>query len=167
MTEMTDGAVRREVRAYSNRRATARGTIKTGLGTLVSVVAGLALHVFLARALQPALYGLLAVVSSLIMWWELSGAALLRHATEWAVARADGSCAGAAGASLRVGLAWSLVLMIACEAAAPAIASALGDPMLVGYVRLMALDIPLWVLWSSHLAILNGRRCYGGRALSC
>jgi len=132
----------------------------------VAALAGVALHVYLARELQPELYGVLAVVTSIIIWWELSGAALVRQATERAVAAAGDAWRGVVGTSVRTTVVWGLGLMIACELTAPAIASALGDPQLTSYIRLMALGIPLWILWSVWVAILNGRRRYGLRALS-
>ncbi len=147
-------------------RATARGTVTMALAVPVALAAGAVLHIFLARALRPELYGVLAIVTSVIMWCELAGQSLLASAASRAVARAGTNWQGVAGAALRANLAWTLGLMGACLLGAPTIAAAVGEPGLTPYVRLMAVDIPLWVLWGLHNAILNGRRRYGVRALS-
>jgi len=152
--------------AKDRPRATARGAIKTALAGLIAVAAGALLHVFLARALQPELYGLLAVVTSLIMWWELSGASVFKGATTWAVAGQGDKWLGPAATGLRLNLIWALGLAAGCMLTAPTIADALGDASLAPYIRLMAVDIPLYLLWVIHNAILNGRRRYGQYALS-
>jgi len=147
-------------------RATARGTVKIALSMGVAAVAGLVLHVYLARALQPELYGIVAVVTSVIVWWEAATGALVRQATERMVAGAGEAWRGVAGSSVRTALATSIVVAAASFAVAPLIGSALEDPRLTGYIRLMSLDIPLWVLWVAWTAVLNGQRHYGRRALS-
>ena len=43
-------------------RSTARGTVKLAIAHVVMAACGIATHIYLTRALQPQLYGLLAVV---------------------------------------------------------------------------------------------------------
>ena len=45
-------------------RSTARGTVKLALAQLVMAGCGVATHIYLTSALQPKLYGVLAVVTS-------------------------------------------------------------------------------------------------------
>jgi len=122
--------------------------------------------VYLARALEPELYGLFAVVVSVVVWWELSLGALFRQATERAVAAADDEWRAVAGSAVRSALIISALSAATCYAVAPWMAKALGDARLADYIRLMSLDIPLWVLWATWTSVLNGRRLYGRRSIS-
>lgn len=147
-------------------RATARGAVKIGTSMATAAAAGLIIHIVLARTLQPELYGALAVVTSVIVWWESASSAFLAQATERMVAAAGDAWGGVAGTSVRLSLATGVLLAAALWAGAPAVADVLGDARLTAYVRLMTPDIPLFVLWATWLAVLNGRRRYGGRAFS-
>lgn len=151
---------------HTTDRATARGAVQILISAAISLAAGLFLHVFLARTLQPQLYGILAVVTSVIIWWEAAAANLIREATERAVAAAGEAWRGVAGTSLQAALATSVLLAALCWGVASLLADALGDQRLTGYIRLMSLDIPLYVLWWQWSSVLNGRRLYGRRALS-
>ncbi|MBD3291980.1 MAG: oligosaccharide flippase family protein [Armatimonadia bacterium] len=145
-------------------RSTARGTVKIVLSMVVAAVAGLVIHTYLARTLKPEFYGLLVVVTSVVVWWELALGALFRQATERAVAASGDRWPDVAGSAIRSAILLSALSAAACYAMAPWIADALGDDRLAEYIRLMSLDIPLWVLWAVWTSVLNGRRRYGLRA---
>ncbi|MFW6437928.1 MAG: lipopolysaccharide biosynthesis protein [Armatimonadota bacterium] len=140
--------------------------MKIAASMAVAAAAGFFIHVYLARALQPELYGVLAVVTSIVVWWEAGASSLLRQATERMVAAAGDAWRAVAGSSVRLSIVSSVLLTVACWLLAPLIADALGDARLSGYIRLMSIDIPLFVLYSTWLSVLNGRRRYGSRALS-
>ncbi len=142
-------------------RATARGTTKAVIAQMVAAGCGLAIHVYLARALLPELYGVLAVVTSVISWWEWSGIALLAGATTHFVARAADNWKQVAGTAAQTALISSLLLAAGSILAAPVIAGALGDPRLTGYIWLFTIDLAAYPLFHVFAQVSRGRRRYG------
>lgn len=128
---------------------------------MVAAGCGLAIHVYLARALLPDLYGVLAVVTSVISWWEWSGIALLAGATTHFVARAADNWKQVAGTAVQTALITSLLLAAGSILAAPAIAGALGDPRLTGYLWLFTIDLAAYPLFHVFAQVSRGRRRYG------
>ncbi|UCE19901.1 MAG: lipopolysaccharide biosynthesis protein [Gemmatimonadota bacterium] len=147
-----------------SERATAKGTVKIAIANVIRLVSGLGLHVYLARTLEPQLYGTLAVVTSIIVWWELVGRALLIDSTTRFVAAAEHDWEGVAGTAIRVTAVWSLLLLVFCAATAPLTARVLRDVSLIPYLWLFSLDLALFPLYQTFLRILSGRRKYGYRA---
>lgn len=141
-------------------RTTARGTVKLVLAQLVMAGCGVATHVYLTRALQPQLYGVLAVVTSVIIWWEAVGEALVRNATTRFVAEADERWPGVASSAIRTTLGWGAVLVILGVVSAPLVSRMLGDPQLVPYLWLFSADLALFPLFIALAEILAGRRKY-------
>jgi O-antigen/teichoic acid export membrane protein len=119
---------------------------------------------FLTRRLGPSDYGMLTLSTAIVVWVEWTLTALFARASVKLVADADDwRPAGAAvlrlfGAS---GVAGALVLWIA---AAP-IASLMHEPSLARYLRILALDVPLFMLSQAHLQILVGTGAYTARAI--
>ncbi len=91
----------------NGERSTARGTVKLTIAQVVMVACGAATHIYLTRALEPKLYGLLAVVTSVIVWWEAIGEALVRNATTRFVAEAGERWQSPASTAVRTTLAWA------------------------------------------------------------
>ncbi len=147
-------------------RTTARGAVKTSLSRLVMVVCGLAIQVFLARALQPELYGVLAVVTSVIVWWQLLAYSLLGNATIRFVAAAGDAWREVARTSLRGQMAWGTILAVACFLTSPLIARLLGDPGLTPYLWLFTPVIPIYGMFEAVKRVLIGRRRFGADAAS-
>jgi O-antigen/teichoic acid export membrane protein len=145
-------------------RAIAKGTLKLSAATLTAMVCGLGLQLYLARALQPYWYGVLAVVTSVIVWWETVGTALLQTSTAQFVARAGLEWKLVAGMAIRTTFVWGVLLAAACVAVTPLIARALGDLSFAPYLWLFSLDLLLFPLYQTLLCILNGRRQYGYQA---
>ncbi len=141
-------------------RNTARGTVKLTLAQLVMAGCGVAIHIYLTRALQPKLYGVLAVVTSVIIWWEAIGEALVRNATTRFVAEADEQWRGVASSAIRTTLGWGAVLVILGIASAPLVSRMLGDPQLVPYLWLFSADLALFPLFIALAEVLAGRRKY-------
>jgi O-antigen/teichoic acid export membrane protein len=119
---------------------------------------------FLTRRLGPSDYGLLTLSTAIVVWLEWTLTALFARASVKLVADADDwRPAGAAvlrlfGAS---GVAGALVLWMV---AAP-IASLMHEPSLARYLRILALDVPLFMLSQAHLQILVGTGAYTSRAI--
>jgi len=141
-------------------RSTARGTVKLVLAQLVMAGCGVATHIYLTRALQPKLYGVLAVVTSVIIWWEAVGGALVRNATTRFVAEADERWPGVASSAIRATLSWGAGLVILGVVSAPLVSQMLGDPQLVAYLWLFSADLALFPLFIALAEVLAGRRLY-------
>ena len=141
-------------------RSTARGTVKLALAQLVMAGCGVATHIYLTRALQPELYGKLAVVTSVIIWWEAVGGALVRNATTRFVAEAEERWPGVASSAIRTTLGWGAVLVVLGAVSAPLVSQMLGDPQLVPYLWLFSADLALFPLFIALAEVLAGRRRY-------
>ncbi len=144
----------------NGNRSTARGTVKLVIAQVVMAACGVATHIYLTRALQPKLYGLLAVVTSVIIWWEAIGAALVRNATTRFVARAGEQWQGAASTAVRTMIVWGTVLMILGIVTAPLVSGALGRPELTPYLWLFSIDLAFFPLFVTVAEVLAGRRMY-------
>ena len=144
----------------NGERSTARGTVKLAIAQVVMAACGIATHIYLTRALQPQLYGLLAVVTSVIIWWEAVGEALVRNATTRFVAEAGEQWRPAASSAVRMTLAWGGLLVILGLLSAPLVSRMLGDPRLVPYLWLFSADLALFPLFITLAEVLAGRRRY-------
>ncbi len=147
--------------ADTPHRATARGTTKIAAAQLITAGVGVIIHVYLARALAPELYGVLAVVVSVIAWWQWTGVALLASSTAHFVARAQDKWRQVAGTAVQTAMVWSLVLAAGSAASAPLVARALRDTSLTGYLWLFSLDLALYPLFHILVQVSRGRRRYG------
>ena len=145
-------------------RQMAKGTLKLFSAQALGLVAGLCIAIYLTRQLGPELYGLYAVVASIVLWFQLvvtlmfSGTTIkfIAEATDWRVV---------ASTLARSQLIVSLVATALLVAAAPVLASWLRTPELTGYLRLLALGIPLFALGRIHRSTLIGGGLFGRGAL--
>src|SRR5207245_459384 len=121
----------------------------------LSLPAGVLIVVFLSRQLGPELYGVLAVASAIVLFLEISVTNLFRAANVKFVAEAlDRRAVASAMAQMQfmVGLGAAALLI----AAAPALAVWLKSDELTLYLRLFALDIPLFALADAYRSALTG-----------
>ena len=118
---------------------------------------------FLTRRLGPSAYGILTLATAIVAWIEWTLTALFARASVKLVADAD-DWRPAGAAVLRLFGATGLIGAIALWSAATPIASLMHEPSLGRYLRLLALDIPLFMLSQAHLQILVGTGAYTTRA---
>ena len=119
--------------------------------------------VFLARSLGPAGYGLFALVSRLVIWIEWSSTAGFASTTIKFVGEASGwRPIGATAMRLHlivgVGVAallWLLSSPLSCV---------FNEPILAEYLRLFAIEIPIFGLASVNSSILLGLGYFKERA---
>ena len=145
-------------------RHTAIGTLKLLAVQALALATGLVTVAFLTRQLGPKLYGQFTVAATIVLWVEFSATMAFRRttvkfvaeATEW---RAVASTLTQAQLLVSLGAAALLV------AAAPALASWLRSPELAIYLRLFALDIPIFALAHVHRSTLLGRGAFGRGAV--
>lgn len=120
---------------------------------------------FLTRRLGAADYGLLTLTATLITWVEFCIAALFARGTIKVISdAADWRPVGAG--IVRANLAVSVTVMLALWAVAGPVAGWLRAPALANYLRLFAVDVPLFALANSHRQILVGLGAYRQRAVA-
>ena len=147
-------------------RRTAAGTVKLAASQAAMVVGGVAIHVYLARALEPKFYGDLAVVTSVINWWQVVSFSLLGAATIRFVAAAGNKWGEVAATAVRTQLLWSISLLVLYVASASTIARLLGDPSLTPLLWLFGVDLIFYGLYQAYRRVLMGRRKYGTAAIT-
>ena len=145
-------------------RHTAIGAFQNLSARAVALITGFATIVFLTRRLGPELYGQYSVAFGIVLWIELVAASLLSSTTVRLVAEADdwkaiSSTLAQIQVVVSLGAAAVLIVM------APTVAAALGSPGLGGYLRLFALEIPLFGLNQVHRSTLIGQGAFGRGAI--
>jgi O-antigen/teichoic acid export membrane protein len=131
----------------------------------LAVPSGLLTVAVATRLLGPGQYGLFALAAAVVAWveWGLAsgfsraGVRLVSEASDWRPA-------GTALVHHQFGV--SLFAMLALWLLAEPIADQLGDPRLVDYLRLFAVDIPLFGLAQAHRGVLIGLGHFGNRAIA-
>ena len=150
--------------AWASTRHTFVGSFRVFLAESLLIPSALLTAAYLARRLGPEGYGLFTVAAALVAWIEWSLTALFSRASVKFVAdSADWRPIGAA--ILRIHLAASLAVALLLWLLATPLAAFLGEPAVAGYLRVFALDIPLFSLAQAHRNILIGVGKYTERAL--
>jgi O-antigen/teichoic acid export membrane protein len=151
--------------AWASTRHTLVGSVRVFLAESLLIPSGLLTAAYLARRLGPEGYGLFTVAAGLVAWVEWSLTALFSRASVKFVAdAADWRPIGAT--ILRVHLAASVAVALLLWLLATPLAAFLGEPTVAAYLRLFALDIPLFSLAQAHRNILIGVGKYTERALA-
>jgi O-antigen/teichoic acid export membrane protein len=140
-----------------------RGTVRVFLAESLIIPSGLLTAAYLARRLGPEGYGLFAVAAALVAWIEWSLVAMFSRASVRFVAdAADWRPIGATILSIHLLLSLAAALLLFLLA--PLAAGAVGAPAISGYLRVFALDIPLFSLAYAHRNILVGLGSFTERA---
>jgi len=134
------------------------------LADVLVLPTGLAITVFLTRRLGSELYGLLALTTMLVTWAEAIVMLMFGGATVRLIGGAE-DWRPVATIVIRVHLISSTVAMLLMWLLAGPIATLLNEPKLATYLRLFALDIPLFSLARAHRGILVGVGGFRQRAL--
>jgi len=146
-------------------RHTLDGTIWNFLGDGLALPLGLLVSVFLTRRLGPEGYGLYALVTGTVLWVEWSIAGLFSRATVKVIGEAGNWQQVGAGIMRLYLLAGVSVALLFYLLANP-LAAFMGEPAIAGYLRLFAVDIPLFTLAQAHKNMLVGTGGFRPRALS-
>jgi O-antigen/teichoic acid export membrane protein len=140
------------------------GTIWVFLAEALLMPTGVIITVFLTRRLGPEGYGLFTLVAVLVAWVESSITSIFDRTTVKFVGQAeDWRPVGAAVARLYLAASGGAMLLL--WLLANPIATLLNEPVLATYLRLFALDIPLFSLAHAHRNILVGLGGFRQRAL--
>jgi O-antigen/teichoic acid export membrane protein len=151
--------------AVAHSRRTALGTVQILLAQALLVPTGIVIAGFLTRRLGPELYGLLIVASTIVLWVELSTHQLMGRATIKFVAEAE-DWRPVASALVRTQFLISMATGVLLAATAPLLARWLQAPELTKYLRLFAIDLPIYGLAAILQSIMIGRGSYGQRAIA-
>lgn len=140
------------------------GTARIFAAEALLVPTGLATAAFLSRRFGPEGYGLLTLASVMVVWVESNVAAALSRPSIRLVGAAD-DWRPVGSAVLRLYTAVGLCLALALWAASAALAAALGEPGLAVYLKVLALDVPLFCAAQAHRNIIVGLGRFRERAL--
>ena len=145
-------------------RSTAVGTFQNLAAQAVALVTGFATTIFLTRELGPDLYGEYSVTFGIVMWIEIVVVSLLGSTTVRLVAETD-DWKGASSSLAQIQLVISLVAAALLLVGARMISAGLNSPGLAPYLRLFAVEIPLFALGRVHRSTLMGRRAFRQAAI--
>lgn len=145
-------------------RQTLQGTAFVFAAEALVLPTGLVTAAVLTRYLGPADYGLLTLVATVVAWVQWTIAAVFSRAAVKFVSDAE-DWMPVGTAVIWMHLATSAGAAVLLALLAPLIAGFLHEPMLTGYVRLLALDIVVFSLAHAHRSILIGIGAFKERAL--
>ncbi len=141
------------------------GTVWIFLAEALLLPTGILTAAFLTRQLGPAGYGLLTIAATLVAWVEWSITSVFTRTTIKFVSETeDWRPVGAT--VLQLHLAVGVVAMLLIGILAAPIATWLEEPRIANYLRLFALDVPLFCLGYAHRSILVGVGQFTSRALA-
>jgi len=160
-TTVTDAVV--TARETSATREVFGGSTRVFAAEALALPTGLVTAAILARLFHPEGYGLFTLTMAIVAWLEWTLASLFGRAAVKLVADApDWRPAGAV--VLRTYAVAGLVGLAALWLAAGPLASLMHEPSLVRYLRVLALDVPLFMLAQAHQQVLVGTGQYARRA---
>jgi O-antigen/teichoic acid export membrane protein len=130
----------------------------------LAVPAGLITTILLTRFLAPADYGALALALAGVAWLEWTVASLFSRAA-WKVIAEATDWRSAAQPVIRVFVSAGLLTGVIVFAAAGVTARLLNIPQLSPLLRVLALEIPVFVTAHAYRSVLIGRGQHGSRAV--
>ena len=150
--------------APSATREVVGGSARVFIAEAISLPTGLVTAAYLARQLGPSGYGVFTLAVAIVGWMEWTLTSLFARASVRVVADAD-DWRPAAAIVLRIyAVSGAVGLAILWGAAGP-LATVMHEPTLTRHVRVLALDVPLFMLSQAHQQILVGTGAYGARAI--
>jgi O-antigen/teichoic acid export membrane protein len=139
------------------------GSARVFIAEAISLPTGLVTAAFLARRFGPDGYGIFTLTMAIVAWLEWTLASLFARAAVKLVADAeDWRPAGAV--TLRMYGTGGLLGFAALWLAAGPLAALMHEPSLTRYIRVVALDVPLFMVTQAHQQILVGTGQYARRA---
>jgi O-antigen/teichoic acid export membrane protein len=139
------------------------GSSRVFIAEAVSLPTAIVTAAFLARRFGPDDYGRFTLTLAIVAWLEWTLVSLFARAAVKHVADAE-DWKPAGGMVLRMFAVTGIVGFLALWAGAPALGTLMREPSLSQYLRLLALDVPLFMLAQAHQQVLVGTGAYGRRA---
>lgn len=150
--------------AIASGRHLLGGTIRIFAAEALLVPTGVLTAAFLSRRFGAAEYGLLTLASVVVVWLESNVAMSLSRPAIKLIGDAE-EWQPIAPAILRLYLLAGCVLALALWAVSAPLATLMDEPALAGYLRLLALDVPLFCVAQAHRNIIVGMGRFRERAL--
>lgn len=143
------------------------GTARIFAAEALLVPVGVVTAAFLSRRFGAEGYGLLTLATVLVVWIEANvAAALSRPAIKLVGDAATDDWRAVGTALLRLYLLVGLALMLLIWATAAPLAALFNEPALSNYLRLLALDVPIFCFAQAHRGILVGMGRFRERAVT-
>jgi O-antigen/teichoic acid export membrane protein len=141
------------------------GTVKVFLAEALLLPTGIVTAGFLTRQLEPTGYGLLVLASTIVTWigWSITSA-FTRTTIKFVGEAEDWRPVGATVLQLHLWLGSAAVLIL--WLVADPVSAWLKEPLLAQYLRLAALEIPIFCLSYVHRSILVGLGQFTQRAIA-
>lgn len=139
------------------------GSTRVFIAEAVSLPTAIITAAFLARRFGPDDYGLFTLTLAIVAWLEWTLASLFARAAVKHVADAD-DWRPAAGMVLRMFAFTGVLGLLALWGASAALGGVMHEPTLPHHLRLLALDVPLFMLTQAHQQVLVGTGEYARRA---
>lgn len=146
-------------------RRLAAGTTKIFLAELLFVPTGIITAAYLSRRFGPEGYGLLMLAYVPVILLESNVAAALSRPAIKLIGDAS-DWRGVGAAVLRLYLLAGLAMMLLVWATAAPLAALFNDSALANYLRLLALDIPIFLAAQAHRNIAVGIGLFRERAMA-
>ncbi len=141
------------------------GTLRVFLAEALLLPTGLLTAAFLTRRLGPGGYGLFTLAATVVIWIESNISSVFARATVKFVGEAE-DWRPIGDAVVRLHLIASGGAALLLWLFATPLATLLNEPVIATYLRLFALDIPLFSLAHAHRHILIGIGGFRQRALA-
>lgn len=142
-----------------------KGTVYLGIAQLLFLISGYAIHIGLGRLLGPELYGMYAVVVSLITVVNL----ILTTGIPQTVSKFTSERPELAKSILKTAgklqLYLSLLIFVLYFVSASFVAEILKDDSLTTLIRISSLMIPVYALFSLYTGYFNGLRDYRNQSV--
>ncbi len=138
----------------------AQGVAFVMVSQVIFLINAYIMHVFLARFLGPATYGLWGVIYSLLVWVELILVAGIPNVVTKLFSEDVFSQKSVYKKSFRLQLSLSLVIFIVFFLAAPLIGVLLNDRSLVFYLEIAFIDIPFFGMLYLFYSFLRGNKLF-------
>jgi O-antigen/teichoic acid export membrane protein len=146
-------------------RSTVQGSIWVSLAEGLALPTGLVTAMLLTRSLGATSYGLFTLAASFIAWIQWSVATFFSRPTVKLVGGAA-DWQSVASSILRTCLITGLCVAGIIVATAPWIAALLHEPVLADYLRLLSIDIVLFIMAHAYRSVLIGMGNFRRRALA-
>jgi O-antigen/teichoic acid export membrane protein len=145
------------------RQSILGGTVRVFGAELFALPTGLVTAVFLSRQFGPSNYGLYSLAAVLVTWLEWTLTSIFSRAAIKFIGEAD-DWMPVSAAVLRWYAVTSCAAAVLLGLLAEPISSLLGKPGFANYLRLFAIDIPIFSLAQAHRNILIGVGRFAERA---
>lgn len=137
-------------------RDVALGSVYAMSSRLVLMASGFVLQIVLARLLGPELFGLYALIISILLWAEYSVTMGIPSVFQKVVSETRESIRPLIGAVGRYSVPYCLAITILFVLCIPLVARLLGDERLGVLLLIASIDIPVFGLYTTFICMLNG-----------